>query len=92
MTDLVHYRGCQYPADKLPKGADPAEVTPLDEWFAANRTPRRKAVLAPDAGGISAEQAAAEQAAAEQAAAEQAAAEQAAAEQAKATAKGSKNR
>lgn len=54
MSDLVHYRGCQYPADKLPKGADPAEVTPLDEWFAANRvtTPKHKAILAPDAGGI----------------------------------------
>lgn len=56
MSDLVHYRGCQYPADKLPKGADPAEVTPLDEWFAANRvtTPKHKAILAPDAGGVSA--------------------------------------
>lgn len=54
MTDLVHYRGCQYPADKLPKGADPAEVTPLDEWFAANRVtaPKHKAILAPSSGVV----------------------------------------
>ena len=57
MPELVHYRGCQYPADQLPKGADPAEVTPLDEWFAANRTeaPRHKAVLAPEAGTVAPE-------------------------------------
>ncbi|MBP6136575.1 hypothetical protein [Candidatus Neomicrothrix sp.] len=53
MAELVHYRGCQYPVDRLPAGADPAEVTPLDEWFAANRTeaPKHKAILAPVAGG-----------------------------------------
>lgn len=52
MSDLVHYRGCQYPVDQLPKGADPAEVTPLDEWFAANRViaPQHKAILAPSPG------------------------------------------
>ena len=52
MPDLVHYRGCQYPADQLPAGADPAEVTPLDEWFAANRVtaPKHKAILAPTIG------------------------------------------
>ena len=45
MTDLVHYRGAQYRRDELPAGANPAEVTPLDEWFAANK--QHKAILAP---------------------------------------------
>ena len=38
MAELVVYRGHQYPANRLPKGADPRQAVPVAEWFRQNRT------------------------------------------------------
>ena len=47
--DLVVYDGRQYRTDSLPEGVKLKDTVPLDEWFASNRTPEHKAVLAPEA-------------------------------------------
>lgn len=47
MPRLVICNGIQYDADRLPVGVDASTCMSADEWFAANRTPRRQQAEAP---------------------------------------------